>query len=381
MHVLTRILLIEDDDDDALLTSAQLRKLPPPAPEIVRVATLAEALERLHGGRFQLVLSDLNLPDSDPENTCRSLCATGLDIPVVVLTGSRDETFGLEAIQLGAQDYLVKGDFHVNELRRVLHHALERQRMRAALLAEKRATEEALAKLQQLESMREQLVHMVVHDLRSPLFGMRLYLEGFLRDSQANKTIPDDLRDDVAKTYDLSGSLIEMVSSILDVHRMESGQMPLAVAAAKLGGIIAEAVELIAGQSRRSTISLAVPDITIRCDAALVRRAVGNLIGNALRFSPVGRPIAVGAVASGDAVEITVTDQGPGVPQDAQTRIFRKFGSLSASAKAYSTGLGLPFCKIVAELHGGGIGVRSQSGGGSVFWMRLPLVAAPPFTR
>jgi two-component system, sensor histidine kinase and response regulator len=370
MPATPRLLLIEDSAGDARMTKTTLARMPPPIPVVTHVASLESALSTLAQQTFDIIVTDLDLPDSERLDTCRRVCEASRGMPVVVLTGSHDESIGLEALQLGAQDFLSKREVRVPELCRVLVHAKERQRMLVSLQEAKRATEEALARTRELEQMREQMIHMIIHDLRSPVFGMRLYLESFLRD--AGTSVPDLLKEDIAKAYDLTGNLVEMVSSILDVHRIESGQMPLSKTVVNLRLLIQEAVDQIAGHASRSALRVEVPDLDVVCDAALIRRTVANLVANALRFSPSGKAVVIAAAALGGSREITVRDEGRGIPAEAHARIFEKFGSLDANGKSYSTGLGLPFCKIVVNLHGGDIGVRSEPGSGSTFWFTLP---------
>jgi signal transduction histidine kinase len=365
-----RLLLIEDNPGDARLTKSALSRLPPPIPQVTHMTSVQAAVANLADNQYDVILTDLDLSDSERLETCSTICEASRGTPVVVLTGSHDDTLGMEAIQLGAQDYLVKGNFHIAELWRVLHHARQRQQSLRALNQANRDLQTTIAQVRSLEKMREELVHMIIHDLRSPVFIMRLYLEGFLRD--ATDEVPAQLKDDIAKTYDLSGELVEMVSSILDVHRMESEQMPMSVTSCELHVLIAEAVERVAGAAGRNQIVLEGGDFQVPCDGSLVRRTVANLVSNALRFSPEGKPVKIAVTDRDRCVEISVRDEGRGIPLQSQERIFQKFGSLESGNKAYSTGLGLPFCKIVAEMHGGEIGVRSQPEEGSTFWFTLP---------
>jgi len=364
-----RILLVEDNAGDARLTKLALSRLPHPIPDVVHVTCVGDAKTALLQDSYDLILTDLDLPDSERLETCTALCQASQGIPVVVLTGSHDTQLGIEAIQMGAQDYLIKGGFQIPELWRVLHHASQRQQSLRSIQDAHAALEKSLAKVQALERMREELVHMIIHDLRSPVSIMRLYLEGFLRD--AGDSVSGQLREDISRTYDLSGELVEMISSILDVHRIESEQMPLSIACCDLASIIAEAVKRVASGAHQPLINLDVAEVHVSCDPDLIRRTIANLVSNALRFSPEGKTITIAAHSVGEAIEVAITDQGRGIPQESQQRIFEKFGSIEVGHKSYSTGLGLPFCKSVIDLHGGRIGVRSQPGAGSTFWFTL----------
>ena len=110
------------------------------------------------------------------------------------------------------------------------------------------------------------------------------------------------------------------------------------------------------------------------CDPEVIGRIVANLLGNALKFTPASGEVRVSAVPSANEVKINVADTGPGIPAEYRERIFEKFGQVEGQkeGKKHSTGLGLTFCKLAAEAHGGKIGVDSEVGHGSTFWFTLP---------
>jgi two-component system, sensor histidine kinase and response regulator len=109
-------------------------------------------------------------------------------------------------------------------------------------------------------------------------------------------------------------------------------------------------------------------------DRDITHRIFVNLLGNAIKFSPGGTTIDIGISSIGTDVRVTVIDQGYGVPPDYHQRIFEKFGQVESrkEGKMYSTGLGLTFCKLAVEAHGGRIGLESEVGKGSTFWFTLP---------
>src|SRR5262249_32027961 len=115
--------------------------------------------------------------------------------------------------------------------------------------------------------------------------------------------------------------------------------------------------------------------IPVACDPNLIRRTLVNLVGNALKFAPARSPVQLALSADQERAHVRVVDQGPGIPSEYRTRIFEKFGQLEArrQKRQYGTGLGLAFCKLAVEAHGGSIGVESEVGKGSVFWFVLPV--------
>ena len=109
------------------------------------------------------------------------------------------------------------------------------------------------------------------------------------------------------------------------------------------------------------------------CDENLVGRVLVNLLRNALRFTPQGREIAVAVVREGNALRCSVSDPGPGIPAEHHEKIFCKFSQLEDGNRRLGAGLGLTFCKLAIEGHGGKIGVESKVGQGSTFWFTIPL--------
>ncbi len=225
--------------------------------------------------------------------------------------------------------------------------------------------------LQRLQKLRDGLVHMIVHDLRSPLTSVMGYLDLLRSDPKA--PVADALVDEA---YLGAAQMAEMISSLLDISRLEAGEMPVERQLVDMREVTAEAMRLLGGISIGRTISHETPHgaVPSNCDAALIRRVVGNLVGNALKFTPASGSITVTVTRMSDRTRVEVADTGPGMPADFLPRVFDKFaqGPEGLARKRYSSGLGLTFCKLAVEAHGGTIGVTSEVGAGSRFWFELP---------
>jgi signal transduction histidine kinase len=234
----------------------------------------------------------------------------------------------------------------------------------------------AYFRLNGVERMRSDLSNMIVHDLRSPLIAASMYLISFLRDSAG--LVSEELREDVSRTKDILGKLSEMICSILDVARLEEEKMPIERIPSDVLSIARAAIERVKGPDAKVSLS---GDGSTRaaCDPSLITRVIGNLVSNAMRYSR-GSGVEVHVANSAEHAMVTVTDHGPGIPAERHQRIFQKFGSVQGDPKnrAYSTGLGLPFCKMVIDAHGGTIGLKDATGGGSHFWFTIPLTASEP---
>ncbi|HEU4681119.1 MAG TPA: HAMP domain-containing sensor histidine kinase, partial [Gemmatimonadales bacterium] len=228
--------------------------------------------------------------------------------------------------------------------------------------------------LQELEAARDTLTHMIVHDLRSPLTGLQGYLD-LLRMAVAAGA-HDEVLEYARDAHATAGQLKDMVSQVLDVSRLESGQMPVSAAATDLIQLLPAAVASLGPPPPTVQVVYQLPrhPVVISCDQDLVSRVLVNLVGNAFKFTPRNSEVSIGLEAHDGKARITVTDGGTGVAPEHRELIFEKFSqtSIGRSAAVRSTGLGLTFCKLAVEAHGGSIGVENANHGGACFWVELP---------
>jgi len=238
-----------------------------------------------------------------------------------------------------------------------------------------------LATAEQRTRMMRDLSDMITHDLKGPLTSILGFLELLGEDS-----LNDDQRDYLGFSFSAAKWLATLIGGILDVARMEAGDIELARDDLDLGEEIAQALSLIEYQFREKNIRLeteAAADLPpLSADRELFRRIVINLVGNSVAISPEGSKISVSAAVSeaDRAAVVSVQDEGPGIPREYQERIFDKFfqaGSRRQPQGKLSVGLGLTFCRLAVEAHGGSIWVESEPGHGARFSFSLPLSAPP----
>jgi signal transduction histidine kinase len=225
----------------------------------------------------------------------------------------------------------------------------------------------------QLNAMREDLTSTMVHDLRNPTTAVLGALE--LLDAEE---LTEAQREITAVARQGGQRLLNLINAILDVNRLESGQMPLEREPIRLDIIAAEIVEMerVLGRDKRLTLENRVTqDLPlVSVDMELLRRVLQNLIGNAIKFTPAEGRIALEAqvdAANAQQVVISVMDDGPGIAPDLQARLFQKF--VSGRVRGRGSGLGLAFCRLVVEAHGGRIWVESALGRGAAFHFTLPV--------
>jgi signal transduction histidine kinase len=320
-------------------------------------------LERVLEGRI-VVRRDLTERDSPADD---QLLVLGLRSELVtpLLLGAR--TIGMLSLSRDRPDAFSDDEVElVALLGRLVATAVQNIR---AYEAERRRVEE-LASLSQL---RADFVSLVSHELRSPMAAV----------IGAARTLQDRWRmltaaqreSFLALINDETTRLAELVGDVLDTSRIEAGTFSYRFEEVDLGRVVGEAVDTaVLGQQEVPVVS-SVPGAlpAIRGDRARLRQVLGNLIENAVKYSPEGGEVHVSASAANGAVRIAVRDAGPGIPRDQQGRIFEKFGRVDMpGASKPGTGLGLFIARSIAEAHGGSLEVSSGAAPGSTFTLTVP---------
>ncbi len=319
-----------------------------------------------------LVLLDVRMPGLNGYDVCQRFKADARLAPIPIifisaLTGGEDITAGFAC---GAVDYITKPFRQAEVLARVRTH-IALCRAHAELVVQH-------AELQVLERHRDTLVHMIVHDMRSPLHVLLGYLE-IVEESSTKGPLSADDCFCLHAAIDGAAELSRMVSTVIDSSRLESAELPLRLAAVTVRDVLQTACAQALTPVRRQRLveQIADPCPRLHCDAALTARIVANLLGNALKYAPGDSEIVFGATPAAGGVRLWVRDHGPGIPASYHQQIFEKFGVVAAAADlgVPSTGLGLAFCKLAVAAQGGSIGVESAPGQGSTFWFTIPAAA------
>jgi PAS domain S-box-containing protein len=240
------------------------------------------------------------------------------------------------------------------------------------LLALRDLTEERL-----LEQMREDMRHTMVHDLRNPLTSIAASLDVLIDE-------PEILQPHQLKLLQIaqrnSLRMTNLVNDILDVSRLENGQMPLNLQNWSLPDLIEDALQVhqVLAHDKHITFENRVPDDLpwVRADEGLMRRVLQNLVGNAVKFTPPGGQVTLTAelttmISSRPIVLLSVRDTGTGIPPEIQTQLFQKF--VTGPQKGRGSGLGLAFCKLAVEAHNQQIWVDTLPGHGTVFTFTLAV--------
>jgi len=231
----------------------------------------------------------------------------------------------------------------------------------------------------ELAQLREDMMHMLVHDLRSPLTVLKGSLAMMKVALEQEKLDEVRLLEQMARRG--SERMLNMVNELLDISKLESGELPLHLQAVEPESLLREVATRLSPLAEETHIALdlkiaqGLPDLYV--DRKFMDRVLHNLVDNAIKFTPDQGAVRLWAKAdpeNANMLLLGVTDTGPGVPPEEQTRLFEKFQLTSVAGRRVGTGLGLPFCKLTVEAHGGQIWIESQVGQGSTFIMRLPAM-------
>jgi PAS domain S-box-containing protein len=230
-----------------------------------------------------------------------------------------------------------------------------------------------------LDQFRDDLTHTMVHDLRNPLTGIHAALTLLLRGS--SDSLMEGQQHIISIALLSAERMVKLVNAILDISRLETGQMPLKPVVFRFSDIVRDSVELQKLTITQHDLNFvnAVPEDVpfVLADRELIERVLQNLMGNAFKFTPAGGGITVRAEVepeTPDKLRISVSDTGPGIPPEIRRNLFTKF--VAGQQTARGSGLGLAFCRMVLEAHGERIWVAETSEQGTTFTFTLPLAGS-----
>jgi signal transduction histidine kinase/HPt (histidine-containing phosphotransfer) domain-containing protein len=375
-------LLIEDSPDDALLIREFLADARQAVFEVEHVEWLSAALARLSRGGIDVVLLDLQLPDSRGLDTFRAVQNASPAVPVVVLSGFEDETTALTAVQEGAQDYLVKGQVGTAVLERAVRYSIERGRTSRALAEKNAELARARDAAEAASRAKSAFLASMSHEIRTPMnaiIGMTDFvLETALAPLQ---------REYLKIVQESAESLLALINDILDFSKIEAGKFEIEEVEFSLRDSFGCTLKSLAVQAHRkgleliSDIEASVPD-RVSADPTRLRQVLVNLVGNAIKFTSGGevlvRVFPESRAANEMLIHVAVSDTGIGIPEARREKLFQAFEQVdnSMSRKYGGTGLGLAISARLVELMGGRIWFDSQSGRGSTFHFTARLRAA-----
>jgi two-component system sensor histidine kinase/response regulator len=366
----SKVLVVDDNADNRALAEATLSE---EGYEVVLAAGGIEGLALFERERPDCVLLDVRMPDLDGFEVCTRIRALpeGDHTPIVFLTALRDvDTFD-RALRAGGDDFLTK-PVRPTELIVRVQAALKLKRMSAELREHYDLVRSQRDDLMRLTLQKERLSAFVVHDLKNPVASMDLQAQVLL----ADRELPQRTRDAALQIRSDARGLMRLILNLLDISKSEEGKLELKPTSVDLVALSQEIVDAAEVKARAAgvTLDVAISAPVVMGDADLLRRVLENLLDNALRHTPRDGTVRLTSESGEERVLIRVADTGPGILPEMRERIFDPFVQLDRDHGATTRagrGLGLTFCRLAVEAHGGRISIDDAQPG-SVFTVSLP---------
>lgn len=354
-----RLLIVEDDEPSRRL----LRDIFEQQGYCISEAVDGEAaLDAVDQSPPDVILLDIMIPRLDGLEVCRRLKASPrtAQTPILLVTALHEREDRLRGISCGANDFISK-PIDTDEVLLRVRNALRMKR--------------AFDQRDHLLRLREDLSDMIVHDIRNPLVAIMLVAKKL-----ASQKPSDQVRESANNILGQVDLIERFIEDLLDVSQMEQDSIKLSLTDLDLTELIPVVLENHRHQAEQKLIALAFhPPATpcpVRVDKRLLSRLLDNLLANAIKFSPESGCVSVSVLAASadlPVCRIVVEDDGPGVPLHFRETIFDKYSVVEAEGSPVrQTGLGLTFCKLAAQAHGGRISVVSRQPHGSAFVVELP---------
>jgi two-component system, sensor histidine kinase and response regulator len=359
---LPRLLVVDDEPFNLSLIERIFRK----GYEVVCVNSGQAALYTLEQTTFDVVLLDIMMPEMNGLTVLEAIRhrPETVELPVILVSAMSNSQDVANGLTLGANDYVVKPiDTDIMRARvdvqlTLKHYQDERKQM--------------IAELEAANLMKEQFLRIASHDLKNPLHNIRLIhymLETVVGDDPAGQ--------ELLATLDTTIENMQgVIEEFLDTTSLQGGAVDLHLQNAPVDHLIYEVAKQYQYHALKKNITLEMGEShsSLHADPARFMQALGNLISNAIKYSPSGGHVTVWADQCEDRVRISVADQGPGIPVDERSHLFTLFGKLTPrpTGGESSTGLGLWIVKHLVTLQHGEVGVECPPDGGSIFWIDLP---------
>jgi two-component system sensor histidine kinase/response regulator len=377
MNAKPTLLIVDDEERNIRLLKALLA---PQNYNLREAMNGEEALQRIAEEPPDMVLLDVMMPKINGFEVCRRLKQDEKTktIPVILVTALSEKQHRVQALEAGADDFISKPvdqtelTVRVKSLLRIKSYQDEISDRLLEIAAKN-------ARLLELEKVRDGLSHMIVHDLRNPLTAISTYLQLSSLDAE---NLSESQQKRVDRCLFFCQELERMIQTLLDISKMEEGKMQLNREAIDLSEMVGEVLERFTptGEERKIALSFSgngdIPKIAL--DRSILKRVITNLVDNAIRYTPKGGAIAVSLDSAPweELVCLSVKNSGSGLPAEYHQKIFDKFEQVRLKKdgdRAGSSGLGLTFCKMAVEAHGGKIWVESEGlGKGCTFLIQLP---------
>jgi len=358
-----KILII--DDEEVVLDSCKqiLRK---ENYQLLTVSNGELGIQLINKDKPDLVFVDLKMPGLSGFEVLKKIRDIDPNIITIVITGFSTVSSAIEAMKNGAYDFLPK-PFTPDEFRIITNRGLDRRKLVLETIALKR----------EKEMLKEHFAAVVSHELKSPLGAVQQNL--YLLEDELSASLNSGQRERIERMKTKINDLINLIHTWLRVITVDVNKLKENFKEISIEGVVSKAVENVQLQATRNDIdivsSLSIsPSLLIGDEGTLVE-AIGNLLGNSIKFSRPGSQIKIFTKETDDQLEISISDSGIGISKEDLPYIFEDFYTGESGLKIEkSSGLGLAITKRIIEAHNGSISVSSELGQGSTFIIKLPII-------
>lgn len=378
-----KILVVDDESQNLRLMEAMLHPL---GYEVAVARDGDEALTKVGELPPDVILLDIMMPKMDGFEVARRLKENDETkiIPIVMVTALMEVKERVKALEVGADDFLSKPvdkvelRARVNSLLKVKayndHMRNYQQELEAEVAKRTEQLRQAMEELCEIDRKKSEFISNISHELRTPVQSIKGFSELMLAGQ-----VPDPERQKEFLTIISAGSdrLSRLIGNLLNVSHLEVGYSEVQKERVSIRGFLQEAISDLHSPAEQKDIAISaeIPAVLpeMEVDGERLKQVMHNLLHNAIKFSPGGGTITVGAEVRDRNLLVQVIDRGVGIAQEAMPRVFEKFYQTEDAAKVEGLGLGLYISKQIIEAHGGRIWATSKIGEGSTFSFTLPL--------
>jgi signal transduction histidine kinase len=363
-----KILIVDDDVDARELLRIYLHDA---GYDTVEAENGEQAVILATTLRPDLVLMDAMLPRMNGFEAARRIKQqlSGEFLPIIMVSALRDQSSKLLGYRVGVDDFL---SYPVDRIE---------LGVRAAALLALRERHQALSRrneeLIELQRFRDEMSSTVVHDLKNPLAVILANLAYSVEELRhAGAAIDPDIRQSLVESQEAGRRLLRLITNLADTARIEANRLEAAAESASIGGILQQIASQrrVLAATREIRVEVRVPvEIEATIDVDLITRAIENIVDNALRYTPSHGNIVLSTERIDGHFEVAIGNDGPRIPVEARPALFEKFGQTGRHSGRMNLGLGLYFCRLAAEAHGGELVLRESEDLPTIFVFRLPI--------
>lgn len=350
------ILVCDDDLADIKLIKSYLKSNNSVNFDVIEADTQEKIEDAIKADNIDLILLDYQMPGKSGFDWLEELKEKNI-APVVMITGTGDESVAVDAMKLGAKDYIPKDKLSTYELGKSILNSIERW---------------------EIENERDALLGIAAHEFRNPLATIIGYTEMLITYGDREELKKGEIFETVLER---ANHLLTMINSLLDITRIDKGTISISKKKIDLTKYLKQKTGEYNLIAKRKNIEIKyIPSVTslfVNIDEDRLGEVIMNLLDNAVKYSPYNSTVNVDLNKNDNYAIFRVIDEGPGIKEDELKYLFKLFSNVKISSQTTggekSTGLGLAICRKIVSLHSGEIDVQSKIGKGTTFIVKLPL--------